>query len=225
MSEDNRDYSLPFPTRLRTLMEETGTSQYTLADAVSVTRQAVAQWKDGKTIPDMYNFKKLADFFEVSYDYLFGVSDSKKRENIRLALTLGLSDGAIEALEDLKKSARYDDDAAYVSKPQILSEIIGSDDLEEFLRLVQSSAVSYRQYQEYVQRVGMDDIFGIEHDEARAYTSEGKAVISATEMKEYHQYRACELMKKIMGHIPENVYEDSIGIREPRRKERGNADG
>ena len=77
MTEENKSYYLPFPTRLRQLMDDIGASQQALADYVGVTRQAVAQWKDGKTIPDMYNFKRITEFFKVPYEYLLGDTDSK----------------------------------------------------------------------------------------------------------------------------------------------------
>jgi len=66
-------------------MDDTGASQQALADYVGVTRQAVAQWKDGKTIPDMYNFKRIAEFFKIPYEYLLGDTDSKAHENMALA--------------------------------------------------------------------------------------------------------------------------------------------
>lgn len=70
MAEENKSYYLPFPTRLRQLMDDAGASQQALADYVGVMRQAVAQWKDGKTIPDMYNFKRIAEFFKIPYELL-----------------------------------------------------------------------------------------------------------------------------------------------------------
>ena len=80
--EKNENYYLPFPTRLRSLLEETGASQREVADFVGVSRQAIAQWKDGQAIPYMYNFKKTADFFKVSYEYLYGDTDRCVKENI-----------------------------------------------------------------------------------------------------------------------------------------------
>ena len=94
------NYLLPFPRRFRLLIDETRVSQQEIADCVGVTRQAVAQWKDGKTNPDLYSFKKIADFFKVPLEYLLGETDSRVPENMKLADELKLSDRAIERLLD-----------------------------------------------------------------------------------------------------------------------------
>ncbi len=77
MADVNDNYLAPFPRRFRLLIDETRTSQQVIADFVGVSRQAVAQWKDGKTIPDMYNFKKVAEFFKVPYEYLLQQGSGK----------------------------------------------------------------------------------------------------------------------------------------------------
>ena len=146
MAEENRSYYLPFPTRLRQLMDDTGVSQQALADYVGVTRQAVAQWKDGKTIPDMYNFKRIAEFFNIPYEYLLGDTDSKVHENMALADSLGLSDDAIETLEGIKEFSQHDDEAKYISTPEVVSRIISSGYFDEFLKLAQASTVDYQNF-------------------------------------------------------------------------------
>lgn len=213
MAEENKSYYLPFPTRLRQLMDETSASQQALADYVGVTRQAVAQWKDGKTIPDMYNFKRIAEFFKIPYEYLLGDTDSKVHENMALADSLGLSDDAIETLEGIKEFSHHDDNAGYISTPEVISRIICNGYFDEFLKLIQASAVDYRKFQEYVQHEGFEDVVGMERDEAKEYSSFGKAVVPMNEMSVFHLYRARELMMKILEDIPQNKYEESIGIR------------
>ena len=54
---------------------------------------------------------------------------------------------------------------------------------------------------------------GLERDEANEYSSFGKAVIPMDEMSVFHLYRARELMMKIVEYIPQNKYDESIGIR------------
>ena len=213
MTEGNKSYYLPFPTRLRQLMDDTGASQQALADYVGVTRQAVAQWKDGKSIPDMYNFKRTAEFFKVPYEYLLGDTDSKVHENMALESSLGLSDDAIETLQGIKEFSGHDDEAKYISTPEVVSRIICNGYFDEFLKLVQVSAVDYRKFQEYIQREGFDDVVGLECDEAKEYGGFGKAVIAMNEMSVFHLYRARELMMKILEDIPQDKYEESIGIR------------
>lgn len=215
MTEENKSYFLPFPTRLRQLMDDTGASQQALADYVGVTRQAVAQWKDGKTIPDMYNFKRTAEFFKVPYEFLLGDTESKIYKNMALSDSLGLSDDAIKTLQGIKEFSEHDDEAGYISTPEVASRIICSGFFEEFLKLVQASSVDFRKYQEYTQRQVVDglDVMGLERDEANEYSGFGKAVIPMNEMSVFHLYHASDIMAKILERIPEDKYDESVGIR------------
>lgn len=45
-------------------------SQEDLAEKIGVTRQAIAKWESGETIPDLEKCRLLADIFEVSLDDL-----------------------------------------------------------------------------------------------------------------------------------------------------------
>ena len=53
--------------RLRTINQMT---QEDIAEAVGVSRQAVAKWESGETIPDLEKCKLLAELFGVSLDDL-----------------------------------------------------------------------------------------------------------------------------------------------------------
>lgn len=53
--------------RLRKIHQMT---QEDVAEAVGVSRQAVAKWESGETIPDLEKCKLLAELFEVSLDDL-----------------------------------------------------------------------------------------------------------------------------------------------------------
>lgn len=66
------DYNSPFAARLRDLLAKTKTTQPMLAEAIGVSRQAIGQWKDGNTLPDIVSLGKIADYFNVSADYLLG---------------------------------------------------------------------------------------------------------------------------------------------------------
>jgi len=87
-----------FSCRLQGLLKDTKTTRQQLATAIGVSHQSVTQWQSGQTIPDILKFKKIAEYFDVSYDYLLGDSKSKKPENERVMSDLGLTEGAIEML-------------------------------------------------------------------------------------------------------------------------------
>lgn len=202
---------LHFPSRLRQLMEETNSSQQDVADYVGVTRQAIAQWKDGRTNPDMYSFKKVAEFFGVSFAYLYGDSDSRQAENMLLEEALGLSDDAIEMLQTYKERLAPLDGSGYIPWSKLASMLIGSDEFVRSIELLQSSALAYRNFS-MCQEAEMEDTFGIEYDAKLSAASVGKAVIGADEMSEFHVYQAQEILGDLLRELPKRIYEIHIGI-------------
>ena len=61
---------MDFQERLFTLRRQAGLSQEELANLLDVTRQAVQKWEAGTSRPDMDNLVSLAEYFQVSLDYL-----------------------------------------------------------------------------------------------------------------------------------------------------------
>lgn len=58
--------------RISELRKQGHISQEMLAEEIGVSRQAVAKWEAGESLPDIVKVAALADFFEVSTDYLLG---------------------------------------------------------------------------------------------------------------------------------------------------------
>lgn len=52
-----------------------GLSQPELAKIMNVSKQTISNWENGNRIPDILTLKKLADFFNVSTDYLLCRTD------------------------------------------------------------------------------------------------------------------------------------------------------
>ncbi|WP_425595529.1 helix-turn-helix domain-containing protein [Priestia flexa] len=65
-----------FGKRLATLRKEKGISQYEFADRIGFSRGQVANYEQGKREPDYETLQKIADFFDVSTDYLLGRTDN-----------------------------------------------------------------------------------------------------------------------------------------------------
>ena len=61
---------MDFRERLFDLRRQAGLSQEELANLLNVTRQAVQKWEAGASRPDMDNLVSLAEYFNVSLDYL-----------------------------------------------------------------------------------------------------------------------------------------------------------
>lgn len=62
-----------FPERLKELREQKCLSMAMLASNIGVSDAAICKWENGNSEPKASNIKILADFFEVSADYLVGL--------------------------------------------------------------------------------------------------------------------------------------------------------
>ena len=66
-----------FEERLIQLRTAKKISQQTLAEYLGVSRWSVPNYESGKNRPDYEGLLKLADYFEVSLDYLTGRTDDR----------------------------------------------------------------------------------------------------------------------------------------------------
>ena len=65
--------------RLRLLRKERNLTQQQMADMLSQTLRAYQYCESGHHVPAYRNLLALADFFDVSLDYLTGRSESRRR--------------------------------------------------------------------------------------------------------------------------------------------------
>jgi len=100
-SKDENEYGYfsVFPTQLRNLLAAPGMTQDKLAKVVGVTRQAVSNWRNGATAPDIIYLTKIADFFGVSYEYLLDGIEAPKKKHSYISRETGLSSDTIDALD------------------------------------------------------------------------------------------------------------------------------
>lgn len=61
-----------FSKRLKKLRKNRGLKQQELEEILGIKRNTYSDWENGKTEPRFDNLVKLADFFNVSLDWLFG---------------------------------------------------------------------------------------------------------------------------------------------------------
>ena len=64
-----------FPKRLKELRLANGLTQKDLAKAIEVGRTTISEYESGKIVPKQEGLLKIANHFNVSVDYLTGVSD------------------------------------------------------------------------------------------------------------------------------------------------------
>lgn len=94
-----------FKTRLTELLNEwknqKNISLNTIASSIGIARQSLAQYRDGNTSPDIFVFQNIANYFNVSFDYLLGYSDNKT-----LNEELGLVNQSLETIDNFIKKYR-----------------------------------------------------------------------------------------------------------------------
>lgn len=69
-----KGYNEVFPDNLRNIMYEKDITQQDLATKCGVSRQSVSYWQNGDSVPDAMQLKKIAEYLEVSSDYLLGLA-------------------------------------------------------------------------------------------------------------------------------------------------------
>ena len=69
---------MEFGERLRELREEKNLTRYILADKLSVSYSTVSKYETNIRFPDKETLMTLADFFDVSLDYLLCRSDIRE---------------------------------------------------------------------------------------------------------------------------------------------------
>lgn len=62
--------NLPICENLKTLRQLHRLSQEQVAEHIGVTRQAVAKWESGETLPDLFNSTALAKLYQITLDSL-----------------------------------------------------------------------------------------------------------------------------------------------------------
>jgi len=90
-------------SRLVKLRKDRGMTQQQLSDILHISRGTYAQYEIGRRTPDYDILHKLADFFEVSTDYLLGRTNTPILQNTKG--TFIETELSPENTEELKKFA------------------------------------------------------------------------------------------------------------------------
>lgn len=98
------DYRERFSKRLVQLREQRGITQQELADKLEITRQSLSLYEKAERTINIELLAKIADFFDVSTDYLMGRTDvSSMNEDIQtVGKVTGLSENAINNIIELQ---------------------------------------------------------------------------------------------------------------------------
>lgn len=103
---------MEFKDRLVQLRKEKHLNQEDFAKKIGYTRTAISAWEVGRNEPSNADTIKIADFFNVSTDYLLGKSDVRNPEELKkvpFANAGGLNTDGLddEDLLELQKQIDY----------------------------------------------------------------------------------------------------------------------
>ena len=96
---------------LRKLRLSKGISQQQLADVIGTTQQSINKYENHSTEPDIDTLVKLADYFEISIDYLVGHTSSKNASPME---ELTLTHKEIVFLKDFRKLSKKEQTSLYL---------------------------------------------------------------------------------------------------------------
>lgn len=104
-----------FSERLKELRKERKITQKELADIFFITKSAVSKYENGVNTPENKLLQNMADYFEVSTDYLLGRTN--KRDN---KSAYNISDKANEILDVMKRAGVNLENIDYTKLEQLL---------------------------------------------------------------------------------------------------------
>lgn len=91
------------------LLTEKGIQQKTFAENIGVTKHTITDWKNGRSKSYMKYIDKIADFFDVSADYLLEKTDDKSplpKEAINIFDNVDMNAFSRQLYEQLTKEER-----------------------------------------------------------------------------------------------------------------------
>ena len=127
-----------FPKRLKDLRLNAGLTQKDLAKAIEVGRTTISEYESGKIVPKQEGLLKLANHFNVSVDYLTGVSnDPATRKQNESSLDTLLNTVHYILLDEYATPVTYDGKLLSEKQKLIIAGLIDqlSDTIELMLQL------------------------------------------------------------------------------------------
>lgn len=104
-----------FSDRLKKLRNEANMTQTDLGKRINVTKSAISGYEKGIRTPDSETLKKIASVFDVTTDYLLGISDNR---NINTkGFTLKEEKDMKKRIEDLRKDVKSQEGLLFDGEP------------------------------------------------------------------------------------------------------------
>lgn len=115
--------------QIKKLREEQEISQQELADYLTISRQTISKWELGKSLPDIENVVRIADYFNISVDGLIGRKKASFFESLF---------GGKERRQSLmEQSSKATNNAAFYSAyaPEIQSLFAANKRVNAFIKI------------------------------------------------------------------------------------------
>lgn len=92
---------------IKSLRLHSSLSQKQLADKLGISQQTVAKWENGRASPKPAMIKMLAEYFDVSADYLLGIKPKIDDHDVIAALFGKPEDVTDDMYSDVKLFAEF----------------------------------------------------------------------------------------------------------------------
>lgn len=114
--------------KIKELREQNNITQNKLANDLFIKQQTVAQWENGSRALKADSIISLAKYFNVSADYLLGISEYKTSETANVGYITGLSAVSISKLNHIATSCQSNKYDFY----KMIEYFLSWDRLKEF---------------------------------------------------------------------------------------------
>lgn len=173
-----------FPERLREIMQDRGTTQQELAEYVGKSRQAIGYYADGSSSPDWETLANIARYFEVSADWLIGLSDAQSIDfDIQqICKNTGLSEKSIGFISGKGNS--------YIDAINVLFESSKSVSFASYLQVFFACgecSEKYRQMSDEEYASFIDLLHDTDH-----------TIAARSELKSLYLQSACDILRDII---------------------------
>ena len=134
---DNK-LSIIIGERINTLLAKRNVKQKELAKMIGVPDNTISYFCSGKRIPNTQQIKCIADYFDVSADYLLGISSSptKNKDIKEICDFTGLSEKAVQKLNKFNEATQGGFFHSVTHNLNLLNEFIESEVLFNMLAYI-----------------------------------------------------------------------------------------
>ena len=92
---------------IKELRRRNSMSQKQLSERLGISQQTVAKWESGQAAPKPAMIKRIAEYFDVSADYLLGIKPKVDDRDVIAALFGKTDDVTDDMYSDVKRFAEF----------------------------------------------------------------------------------------------------------------------